>query len=1264
MDLRVPFAARVLQEQIASSVPGPVKDEPPSISVPTQLQLPEKPRGKGRPSKSGSPGRPGVSCPTCGKQFNNSSALAKHKLTHSDERKYVCPICSKAFKRQDHLNGHMMTHRSKKPFMCKFEGCDKSYCDARSLRRHHENHHQNMDPPSTTTVSSHLAVPPGMSFPSNRNPNTTQPQGSYFQFDPGFQAQAQSAGDSSPSWQTGTKYQAQRQYSGERSPGYLNQVSPISPAVGGPNSPLRSQAPRAVWNIPGYNPMLDDLSPKPVECSICHRRFKNVPALNGHMRLHGGYFKKDIIPVKKGDDKEDDAQSNRKPSDTNIAESHQLQQARDNGNHRVPMQQIMEEGRSHGSEHHENMGNNYRDGPENPAPMPLLMPPPLPKRHHDEKRQSDQSEKAYYSNGSGYINTDNHAEVSLNDSSAKTEEAALLRDAFLSQAKGSSMSRSPDPPVTSGDLPALSDPQILPSLTPPTSHSLPADYPSGPLGMAHTFNGGMGHDISDQRSLMDSYGGPGLAMENTLNHDPVKIMNMLHGLKNRALDKNSNNMDVGVKSESAFSFSNVPLNKVASSLMIKTEHSDSQHGAPAKLHGGLVESPLTNPYPTDATNTTNTFFSHAPARNIHLGEQNLNQQHTAKDSNDPGHRGAYDYHEEELANPLRSSFQPIKPEMKTARGIEKNERKRHASAEADKFTSPKRALTAPSNLQMLLMRKQDQTSYKQEVHERRERTRKYSGDSHMHRRTSIERDFQFLKPRSRPGSRSEDPLSKSMSAVEANLFRNPHPSITSPRNKRKHRPEPLIIPPHVNNCGFQSRLRSPRLWEGGEKKTHTTPPPYTPPPMLSPVRSGSGLFWSLKPVTPTSGSLTPRFNQSRRSSLSNSLNMSGSISQSNSGLNLSGNLASVTEIEDKEILEEEIDQPPETDIQPHVNIGPNYQAAIPSFIEERRDVMKSVEKADIVFDPKTVEDIPEEDVQYFQDFACCAAVPGNGVNKEYALHLLHMYKGDVKAAILALMNNKPTLPCNHPLLNYRYQETDTWSQEEIEQYNQALTKCDKDFFSISKEIGTKDTRECVQFYYLWKKVCADEHKRLRIIRRKREQDELHNIRTRAQNAEMVQAQAQQQNSSFELPNVKGEPEETVKDSDRSRSTTPTSIHTCDYPGCSSTFNSKMALNGHIRIHGGQGSSVKREVSPSRPVVVPGLPPNQSSLNPDEPLQEFPCKKCGKVFYKVKSRSAHMKSHRVIDPDKVPKVKTKAAYKHVYSPTPSHNSSLSPASEYG
>jgi len=41
-------------------------------------------------------------------------------------------------------NGHMMTHSAKKPYECKFFGCDKSYCDARSLRRHLENHHHQL----------------------------------------------------------------------------------------------------------------------------------------------------------------------------------------------------------------------------------------------------------------------------------------------------------------------------------------------------------------------------------------------------------------------------------------------------------------------------------------------------------------------------------------------------------------------------------------------------------------------------------------------------------------------------------------------------------------------------------------------------------------------------------------------------------------------------------------------------------------------------------------------------------------------------------------------------------------------------------------------------------------------------------------------------------------------------------------------------------------------------------------------------------------
>jgi uncharacterized Zn-finger protein len=65
------------------------------------LDTQEKGRGRGMKLSGGT--RIVATCPFCNKTFNNSSALAKHKLTHSDERKYLCNVCHKAFKRQDHL---------------------------------------------------------------------------------------------------------------------------------------------------------------------------------------------------------------------------------------------------------------------------------------------------------------------------------------------------------------------------------------------------------------------------------------------------------------------------------------------------------------------------------------------------------------------------------------------------------------------------------------------------------------------------------------------------------------------------------------------------------------------------------------------------------------------------------------------------------------------------------------------------------------------------------------------------------------------------------------------------------------------------------------------------------------------------------------------------------------------------------------------------------------------------------------------------------
>lgn len=74
----------------------------------------------------------------------------------------------------------MLTHRNKKPYECKAEGCGKSYCDARSLRRHTENHHAGSKvnesvSPSSPTTGPHTPNTPGSnpSTPSTPGANST-----------------------------------------------------------------------------------------------------------------------------------------------------------------------------------------------------------------------------------------------------------------------------------------------------------------------------------------------------------------------------------------------------------------------------------------------------------------------------------------------------------------------------------------------------------------------------------------------------------------------------------------------------------------------------------------------------------------------------------------------------------------------------------------------------------------------------------------------------------------------------------------------------------------------------------------------------------------------------------------------------------------------------------------------------------------------------------------------------------------------------------
>lgn len=82
--------------------------------------------------------------------------------------------------------------------------------------------------------------------------------------------------------------------------------------------------------------------------------------------------------------------------------------------------------------------------------------------------------------------------------------------------------------------------------------------------------------------------------------------------------------------------------------------------------------------------------------------------------------------------------------------------------------------------------------------------------------------------------------------------------------------------------------------------------------------------------------------------------------------------------------------------------------------------------------------------------------------------------------MVKLMRPTPTLPVEHPLLSYECHESDRWTSHEMDVFYQGLLKYNKDFCAISRDVGAKSAKQCVQFYYLWKRLCPDEYKRLRL----------------------------------------------------------------------------------------------------------------------------------------------------------------------------------------
>lgn len=135
---------------------------------------------------------------------------------------------------------------------------------------------------------------------------------------------------------------------------------------------------------------------------------------------------------------------------------------------------------------------------------------------------------------------------------------------------------------------------------------------------------------------------------------------------------------------------------------------------------------------------------------------------------------------------------------------------------------------------------------------------------------------------------------------------------------------------------------------------------------------------------------------------------------------------------------------------------------------------------------------------------------------------------------------------------------------------------------------SKNVKQCIQFYYLWKKVCTDEYRKLRNLRWKREQVNFYYNGTSGK-----------ETTGDEKSSAIAEDSKSTYGEDEDGSITPATTN-----GFLDSDHEDITDQG----------SVTDSRNPS---------PAPSSIGSQE---VYPCKVCGREFSKVKSRSAHMKTH--------------------------------------
>ena len=177
-------------------------------------------------------------------------------------------------------------------------------------------------------------------------------------------------------------------------------------------------------------------------------------------------------------------------------------------------------------------------------------------------------------------------------------------------------------------------------------------------------------------------------------------------------------------------------------------------------------------------------------------------------------------------------------------------------------------------------------------------------------------------------------------------------------------------------------------------------------------------------------------------------------------------------------------------------IGPDHQADIPDLITQQfSEDTKPLNEPLPVWHPDTANCVSEADLNQYLLVAASCAVAGGSHNEEVALELLQKHGGNLTCALQDLLSTCDqaqslldedslslfSTPDGEDILEEdeygisgSRPPVEPWEVFEVDAFYEGLVKYRKDFTKISKHIGTKTVKDCVEFYYLWKNVCHEE----------------------------------------------------------------------------------------------------------------------------------------------------------------------------------------------